>query len=130
VKNLIGTNRKFIKLFLKFRYAFNGLKSTFKMHSSFRIHIIVAILVYLFGILLHLDLVQWVFISTAIIFVIVSELFNTAIEHICDFIYPKHHKAIKIIKDISAAAVLISVLNAIIVGSIVFIPHIMEVLFG
>jgi len=127
VKNPIGINKK---LLLKFRYAFNGLKSAFKMHSSFRTHIIFAILVYSFGILLHLDLVQWVFISTAIVFVIVSELFNTAIEHICDFIYPKHHKAIKVIKDISSAAVLIAVLNAIIVGCVVFIPHIVKVLFG
>lgn len=123
-------NRKYIKLLLKFRYAFNGLRVAFVAHSSFRIHILTAIIVYLLGFILNLNLIQWVFISTAIIFVIVSELFNTAIEHICDFIHIKHHKDIKIIKDISAAAVLVAVLNAVITGGIIFIPHIIEVLHG
>ena len=68
--------------------------------------------------------------EAAIIFVIVAELFNTVIEHICDFIQPNYSKKIKIIKDISAAAVLISVLNAIIIGCIVFIPHLMGLLNG
>lgn len=123
-------NRKYIKLLLKFRYAINGIVIAFKTQKSFRIHIITAIIVYIFGMLLGLNLSQWTFISTAVIFVIVSELFNTTIEHICDYIQPKYHKSIKIIKDVSAAAVLIAVLNAIITGGIIFIPHIIEVLHG
>ncbi len=123
-------NRKYIKLLLKFRYAFNGLKTAFTIHSSFRIHILMAVIVYSFGFILNLNLTQWVFTSTAIIFVVVSELFNTAIEHICDFIHIKHHKDIKTIKDISAAAVLVAVLNAVITGGIIFIPHIVGLIYG
>ncbi len=123
-------NRKYIKLLLKFRYAINGIFIAYKTQKSFRIHIVTAIVVYIFGMLLSLNLSQWAFISTAVIFVVVSELFNTAIEHICDFIQPNYHKSIKIIKDISAAAVLIAVLNAIITGGIIFIPHIIEILHG
>ncbi|WP_421919047.1 diacylglycerol kinase family protein [Marinifilum sp.] len=49
-------------------------------------------------------------------------LFNTAIENICDFIHPDYHDKIKKIKDISAAAVLIGAITALLVGLLIFLP--------
>lgn len=111
---------KYIKLLLKFRHATRGLIIAFKTQSSFRVHVIIAIIVYILGFVLALSLTQWTLINASILFVVVSELFNTAIEHICDFIHPKQHRIIKIIKDISAGAVLLAVVNAIIVGGLIF----------
>ena len=45
----------------------------------------------------------------------VSELFNTAIEALCDFVESRHNEKIKIIKDISAAATGISILIWVVV---------------
>lgn len=45
----------------------------------------------------------------------VSEMFNTAIEALCDFIESRHNEKIKIIKDISAAATGISILIWVVV---------------
>lgn len=42
-------------------------------------------------------------------FVLVAELFNSAIEALCDFLETQHNEKIKIIKDIAAAAVGISI---------------------
>ena len=55
---------------------------------------------------------QWVdvsFILLAMGLVLISELFNSAIEVLCDFVEPQHNERIRIIKDITAAAAGISI---------------------
>ncbi len=42
-------------------------------------------------------------------FVLVAEIFNSAIEALCDFVETRHNEKIKIIKDIAAAAVGIAI---------------------
>lgn len=42
-------------------------------------------------------------------FVVVAEVFNSAIEALCDFIETRHNEKIKVIKDIAAAGVGISI---------------------
>ena len=51
-----------------------------------------------------------------------AEIFNTAIEKTMDFISREKHPQIKLVKDLAAAAVLITAVSAIIVGAIIFIP--------
>ena len=51
-----------------------------------------------------------------------AELFNSAIEKAMDFISTEKHPQIKLVKDLAAAAVLITALAAVIVGGIIFIP--------
>ncbi len=42
--------------------------------------------------------------------VLVAEMFNSAIEALCDFVEERHNEKIKVIKDIAAAAVGITIL--------------------
>ena len=61
---------------------------------------------------------QWVdfmMILTATGLVLVAELFNSAIEAVCDFVETKENDKIRAIKDIAAAAVGISIFVWIIV---------------
>ncbi len=56
---------------------------------------------------------QWfdltlIFLATGIM--LIAELFNSAIEALCDFLEERHDERIRAIKDISAAAVGISIL--------------------
>lgn len=51
-----------------------------------------------------------------------AELFNTAIEKVMDFISTERLPQIKWIKDMAAAAVLITALAAVIIGALIFIP--------
>jgi diacylglycerol kinase (ATP) len=71
-----------------------------------------------------LGLKKWVAIAVvfSIAFVWIAEMLNTAIEKSMDFISTQKHPQIKLIKDISAGAVLIATIAAVIVGCIIFIP--------
>ena len=56
---------------------------------------------------------QWIdffFILTATALVLMAELFNSAVEALCDFIETRENPTIKVIKDISASAVGIGIL--------------------
>ena len=57
--------------------------------------------------------------------VISGELFNTAIETVVDMISPEKNPKAKLVKDISAAAVLALAIGAAVVGMIIFIPKLM-----
>jgi diacylglycerol kinase len=56
----------------------------------------------------------------------ITELINTAIENIMDMISPEKHPKVKYIKDLAAAAVLIAAIVALITGSIVLLPKIIN----
>ena len=57
--------------------------------------------------------------------VLITELINSLIERVIDYIKPELHPKAKIIKDISAAVVLVAAITSIIVGLIIFIPKIL-----
>ena len=105
-----------------FAFAFNGLKVLIKEEHNFRIHLVAAVCAVVFGVVLSLSLWEWVVIAFAIGFVFVVEAVNSTVERIADFVSPQKHDKIKSIKDISATAVLIAALTALVVGLIVFIP--------
>jgi undecaprenol kinase len=60
--------------------------------------------------------------------VLSAEIFNTAIEKICDIIQPEFDKRIGFIKDISAGAVILMTIVSVIVGIIVYWKYIVDVL--
>src|SRR5690606_26082653 len=107
-----------------FKYAFNGLRILVKEEHNSRIHFLAAILVLIAGFLLKISALEWLIIIFAIGFVIANEIINSSIENIAYFISPDKDERIKKIKDLSAAAVLISAITAFIIGLIIFIPKI------
>ena len=72
------------------------------------------------GFWLQLNQTEWAIILTQIGLVWAAEAFNTAIEKLCDLVSPNHHPQVKAIKDLSAGAVLLVVLVAVVVGSLIF----------
>jgi|SRR5690554_1435582 len=105
-----------------FSYAFNGLKVLFREEHNARIHFIIAAVVVIAGLILDIRALEWVALVFAIGMVIAFEIVNTAVENLADFVFPEKHHSIKKIKDLSAAAVLISVLSAVVAGMIIFAP--------
>lgn len=69
---------------------------------------------------------EWAAIIISIGVVFTAELVNTAIENIANFLTTENNSKIKIIKDLSAAAVLISALMSLIIGAIIFLPKILK----
>lgn len=105
-----------------FSYAFNGLKVLIKEEQNVWIHLLATIIVITLGWFFSISIFEWIAVIFAIGFVFVTEIINTAIENISDFISPEKNDSIKKIKDISAGAVLISAIVAFVIGLIVFLP--------
>ena len=108
-----------------FPFAFNGIKVFFKTEHNAWIHLFSAIVVIILGFIFKINTTEWCIISFAIALVIITEMLNTAIEFLCDFVSKEIHPAIKKVKDISAAAVLIAAFAAFVVGVIVFAPKVL-----
>lgn len=56
---------------------------------------------------------QWIDVSLVLLamgLMLISELFNSAIEVLCDFVEPQQNDRIRIVKDIAAAAAGLSIL--------------------
>lgn len=107
-----------------FKYAFAGLKVLLKEEHNSRIHLAAAIAVVIAGFYFRISRMEWIALVLCISSVIVAEMFNTAIEDICDFISPGKHEKIKRIKDLASAAVLFCAITAVVVGLIIFLPRI------
>ena len=108
----------------KFLNAFRGLYIVFKTTRGILIHVSAALLAVILGFYFHLSGLEWITLVFAIGFVFVAETFNTAIEIDIDLTSPEYHPYARDTKDVAAAAVLLSVFVAVIVGLIIFLPKI------
>ena len=113
-----------VKYSEKFLNAFRGLYVFSKTTRHLFIHIITALTVIIFGFYFRISNIEWTLLVFAIGFVFVSEIFNTAIEIDIDLTSPEYHPYARDTKDVAAAAVLLSVFVAVIVGLIIFLPKI------
>lgn len=109
----------------KFGFALAGISYAWSTQSNLRIHLPVALLVLLAAFLFRLRAGEFVFLFFAIFLVFIAEMLNTAIELAVDLFGPGHHRLAKAAKDVAAGAVLLAALNAIIVGILVFYPHLL-----
>ncbi|NOU60746.1 diacylglycerol kinase family protein [Marinifilum caeruleilacunae] len=99
-----------------------GIRTVVKEEDNAKIHLGIGLVLYVLTAILKLKKLEIAAILFSIGFVVVAEIFNTVIENLCDFIHPGKHTHIKKIKNISAAAVLISAITAFIIGLIIFLP--------
>jgi diacylglycerol kinase len=107
-----------------YKYALNGLKHLLRLENNARIHLTATVLILALSAYFRIESTEWLWVILAITSVWTTELLNTAIEKIVDFISPEFHPAAGQIKDLAAAAVLIAAIFAIIVGMIIFPKYI------
>ncbi len=105
-----------------FFYACSGLKSLTRTEHNVWVHAAATVVVIALSIFFQVSRLEVIGLVFAIGFVWVAEIINTVIEKLMDFISREQHPAIKRIKDMSAAAVLVASLVSLIIGCIVFIP--------
>lgn len=111
--------------FHSFVYAWKGIKLLFHEHNTW-IHLTATICVLTVGLVVSLTPIEWAVAATLVGGVWITEALNTAIERLCDHVTPQQHPEIGRIKDISAAAVLLSAATAVIAGLCIFVPAIIE----
>ncbi|HEV7424189.1 MAG TPA: diacylglycerol kinase family protein, partial [Candidatus Paceibacterota bacterium] len=108
----------------KFSHAFRGLRVFAATTKHLILYKIIVLIIIILGFYFHISGLEWIAIIFMIGFVFVAEAFNTAIEIDIDLTSPEYHPYARDTKDVAAAAVLLSVFTAIIVGLIVFLPKI------
>jgi diacylglycerol kinase (ATP) len=93
----------------KFRIFLSGLKFAIRRDRSVALQMIASLIVLAisFGLREWLD---FVFVLVITGYMVITEIFNSAIEALCDYVQPEHDPRIGAIKDVAAAAVGISVL--------------------
>lgn len=109
-----------------FGYAIAGLKKFFGSEHNVWIHLVVTFVVILAGFLLKLSRMEWVGVLFAIGLVLSAEAFNTCIEKMMDRLLPQQDETVKYVKDLAAGGVLITVIIAVAVGIIIFLPKIIH----
>lgn len=112
-----------MKRFLaSFGYAFKGFAYAFKTQLNFRIHCLALIFVGALGWYLKLTQKEWLWITVAIVMVFFAELINTALEVLVDLVSPERQFKAGAIKDLAAAAVLVTAIGALIIALFIFVP--------
>jgi len=109
---------------MSFYYAGKGLASFFRSERNARLHLLAAILVTIASIYFKISSSEAMLVIISIGLVWMAEMFNSCIEKLIDLISLEKLPLLGNIKDISAGAVLISSISALIIGLIIFIPKI------
>lgn len=111
---------------ISFFNAFRGVFLMIKSERNFQIEVsaffINLFLIFYFG-LSTIDTLLILIVSSV---VLIAEIFNTAIEKICDIVQPEFDQRIGFIKDIAAGAVILMTIVSVIVGILVYWKYIFE----
>ncbi len=103
-----------------FNYAVTGILQAMKTEKNLRFQYITAIVVISFSLFFDFSRLEFLILLVTISLVLITEMLNTAIEKTIDIITKDYHPLAKIAKDVAAGAVLISAVNAIVVGYLLF----------
>ncbi len=111
---------------MSLRHAVNGLSYALRNEKNFQNEVIFAGLVLVAMVYYRVSPSEMIVLFLVIMGVLVMELLNTVMERIADILKPKVHPYVRVIKDLMAASVLVSSFLAVIIGLIIFIPHILR----
>jgi diacylglycerol kinase len=100
-------------------HALDGIKEALS-ERNFKIQVTLGILTILAAIYVDLPFTHFLIIILCCVIVLGAEVANSAVERLADFVYPNHHEAIRKIKDLMAAAVLLLCGGALFIGILIF----------
>lgn len=103
-----------------FLFAFKGFLFCIRTERNFRIHIAVTFYVLIASFVMQLSAIEWIFVLICIGAVTSAEIFNTALEKLCDTLHPERSDGIGMVKDMTAAAVLMFAITSAVIGGIIF----------
>ena len=103
-----------------FNYAFEGVIHVLRTQRNMRIHFLIAAGVLVAAVGIGVDRLELIVLLLSICFVLVAEMFNSAVEAAVDVASTSFDPMAKLAKDMAAGAVLISAVNAVAVGYLVF----------
>jgi diacylglycerol kinase (ATP) len=102
-----------------FEHAYRGMISAVRTQRNMRFHVVVAVLVLMASLLVGVSKLELAVLVLTIMLVFITELFNTAMEFVVDLATKEYHPLAKLAKDVSAGAVLVSSVGAVLVGYLI-----------
>lgn len=105
-------------------YALKGAWLLVRTEASIQIQFVIALGVTAAGFYFGISTQEWMAQLLAIGLVMGVEGVNTAIEKLADVVQPEQDPRIGFLKDVSAGAVLITSILAVIVGLLIYVPKI------
>jgi diacylglycerol kinase len=114
------------KFFRSFSYALRGIGTVFKEEFNARVHLLAAMVVIVLGFVLKVSAWEWIILILVMGGVFTMELINTSIEKLADLYSTEFNPKIKKIKDLSAGAVLVASITALLMGFIIILPKILN----
>ena len=114
------------KLRESFNYAGSGVKQMIGDQQNFQIQLVFGAIIIILALILRFDVIRLSIILIVISQVLSLEMANTALEKYIDHVSPGEHRTVGLVKDFLAGAVLLSVISAVIVGTLVFYQSIMN----
>ncbi len=109
-------------LIKSFGNAFAGIGYFVGNDRNGKIHVAITLTVLAAGLAFKIVVVEWMLILLCIALVIGLEMLNSALEKLCDIVEPNYHATVKVIKDVSAGAVILAAIVSIIIGILIFLP--------
>lgn len=119
---------QFTKFFKAFYYAGRGIISALS-ERNVRFHVGAMLLVVLAGIQLKLSQIEWYVVLILIGSVLSAELVNTAIEDLANHVRDDlkiGYSATARTRDVAAGAVLIVAIVAALIGTMIFLPKVLQ----
>lgn len=108
------------KMLDSFNYAIEGILYAVRTQRNMRIHMIAALIVLTACFFYDISKMELLAITITITMVISAEILNTAIEAAIDATTNYYHPLARIAKNAAAGGVLITAINAVVVGYIIF----------
>lgn len=116
----------FRKHLASYRHAFRGIRFAFRYEHNMIIHLLAAAAVVALNMYVEVSRTEWIITIILIGVVWMAEIFNTALERLADHVSREHHPLIGQAKDLSAGAVLMISLVAVVCAMIIYWPYIMK----
>ena len=118
------------KLITSFHYAFQGVWYMLRTQRNAQIHTLVGAVAVALATVLRLERWEWIALLLTITLVLAAEGVNTAVEATVDLITTTRHPLAKVAKDVAAGTVLLCAIASVILGGVIFLPHLWPVLTG
>lgn len=113
-----------------FYYAFSGVGYGFSSERNLKIHLLAGIIIIGLAFYLRIDKIEWALLLFTIFLVFITETINTAIEKTIDLVTSEYHPLAKRAKNLAAGAVLLSAINAVIMGTLIFLPYVKRLILN
>ncbi len=115
-------------LFSIVRNSYNGLKNFFRYERSALVYLIAFAFTIGAGLILQMNMMEWVMIFFVLLTMLASELLNTAIEAICDLVSPEYNPFVKVAKDSGSAATGVLTILWIIILLLIYVPKVVQII--